>query len=128
MGEFLVLVIVGMVLGLYLIRVFEKTQQDTVDKMVDGALDLYKKFTIPLQCEQGDNNMIYCYDNNTKDFVCQGKDIEEIKSNFKARYPDHGSYIMHESLHLFPEVQTEDDPTDQELRQRVKEIHTRDNT
>lgn len=128
MGEFLVLVIVGMVLGLYLIRVFEKTQQDAVDKMVDGALDLYKKFTIPLQCEQGDNNMIYCYDNNTKDFVCQGKDIEEIKSNFKARYPDHGSYIMHESLHLFPEAQTEDDPTDQELRQRVKEIHTRDNT
>jgi hypothetical protein len=128
MGEFLVLVIVGMVLGLYLIRVFEKTQQDAVDKMVDGALDLYKKFTIPLQCEQGDNNMIYCYDNNTKDFVCQGKDIEEIKSNFKARYPDHGSYIMHESLHLFPEAQTEDDSTDQELRQRVKEIHTRDNT
>ena len=113
--------------GLYLIRVFEKTQQDTVDKMVDHALDLYKKFTIPLQCEQ-ENNMIYCYNNDTKDFVCQGTDIEEIKANFKARYPDHGSYIMHESLHLFPETQTEEDPTDQELRQRVKEIHTRDNT
>ena len=69
MGEFLVLVIVGLMLGLYLIRVFEKTQQDAVDKMVDGALDLYKKFTIPLQCEQGDNNIIYCYDNNTKDFA-----------------------------------------------------------
>ena len=52
MGEFLVLVIVGMMIGLYLIRVFEKTQQDQIDKMVDGALDLYKKFTIPLQCEQ----------------------------------------------------------------------------
>ena len=51
MGEFLVLVIVGMMVGLYLIRVFEKTQQDAVDKMVDGALDLYKKFTIPLQCK-----------------------------------------------------------------------------
>tara|TARA_B110000503_G_C6838775_1_gene285937 strand:+ start:60 stop:446 length:387 start_codon:yes stop_codon:yes gene_type:complete len=128
MGEFLVLVIVGMMIGLYLIRVFEKTQQDQIDKMVDGALDLYKKFTIPLQCEKGDNNIIYCYDNNTNDFVCQGADIEEIKANFKARYPDHGSYIMHESLHLFPETQTEEDPTDQELRQRVKEIHTRDNT
>ncbi len=35
---------------------------------------------------------------------------------------------MHESLHLFPETQTEEDPTDQELKQRVKEIHQRDNT
>lgn len=127
MGEYLILIIFGMVLGLYLIRVFEKTQQDNVDKMVDHALDLYKKMTIPLQCEQGDNNMIYCYDNNTNDFVCQGKDIEEIKSNFKARYPNHGSYIIHESLHLFPEAQLEDDPTDQELRQRVKEMQKRDN-
>ena len=126
MGEFLVLVIVGMMVGLYLIRVFEKTQQDQVDKMVDGALDLYKKFTIPLQCEKGDNNIIYCYDNNTKDFICQGADIEEIKENFKARFPDYGSYIMHESLHLFPETETEDDPTDQELKAKIKEIQKRD--
>jgi len=129
MSEFLVLVITGLIIGLYIIRVFEKTQQDAVDKMVDGALDLYKKFTIPLQCELAENNnMIYCYNNDTKVFVCQGADLEEIKDNFKARYPDYGSYIMHESLHLFPETETEADPTDQELKQRVKEIHTRDNT
>jgi len=127
MGEYLILIIFGMVLGLYLIRVFEKTQQDNVDKMVDHALDLYKKMTIPLQCEQGDNNMIYCYDNNTNDFVCQGKDIEEIKSNFKARYPNHGSYIIHESLHLFPEAQLEDDPTDQEMKEKIMEMQKRDN-
>jgi len=129
MSEFLVLVITGLIIGLYIIRVFEKTQQDNVDKMIDGALDLYKKFTIALRVERAENNnMLYCYDNATNDFVCQGADLDEIKTNFKARYPDHGSYIMHESLHLFPETETEADPTDQELKQRVKEMYTRDNT
>ena len=51
---------------------------------------------------------------------------EEIKENFKARFPDYGSYIMHESLHLFPETETEDDPTDQELKAKIKEIQKRD--
>jgi hypothetical protein len=125
--EYLLLMILGMAIGLYFVTLYRQQQEKLLDQYVDQALDLYKKFTIPLQCEQ-ENNMIYCYNNDTKDFVCQGTDIEEIKANFKARYPDHGSYIMHESLHLFPETQTEEDPTDQELRQRVKEIHIRDNT
>ena len=128
MGEFLVLVITGMIIGLYLIRVFEKTRQDAVDKMVDGALDLYKQFTIALRVERAENKMLYCYNNATDNFVCQGIDLNEIKANFKARYPDYGSYIMHESLHLFPEVEPEEYPTDKELKQRVKEIHTRANT
>jgi len=127
MGEFLVLVIAGMVIGAFLVRRSAITRKANADTMIDSALDLYRKMTIPLDCEKGDN-MIYCYNSDTSDFVCQGADIEEIKTNFKARFPDHGSYITHESLHLFPSAKYETDPTDAELKQRLKEMHKSDAT
>ena len=33
------------------------------------------------------DNQYFCYDANTKDFVCQGRDMSEIVRNFKLRYP-----------------------------------------
>ena len=33
------------------------------------------------------DNQYFCYDVNTKDFVCQGRDMSEIVRNFKLRYP-----------------------------------------
>lgn len=122
--EFLFWMVLGMVLGFYLVNTVARSMNNKIlDQHVDKALDLYKEMTIPLECEQGNDEIIYCYDNNSKDFVCQGKTLDEIKENFKARFPDHGSYIMHESLHLFPNAKNimVEDPTESELRQKVVE-------
>jgi len=122
--EFLFWMVLGMVLGFYLVNTVARNMNNKIlDQHVDKALDLYKEMTIPLECEQGNDEIIYCYDNNSKDFVCQGKTLDEIKENFKARFPDHGSYIMHESLHLFPNAKNimVEDPTESELRQKVVE-------
>ena len=122
--EFLFWMVLGMVLGFYLVNTVARNMNNKIlDQHVDKALDLYKEMTIPLDCEQGNDEIIYCYDNNSKDFVCQGKTLDEIKENFKARFPDHGSYIMHESLHLFPNAKNimVEDPTESELRQKVVE-------
>jgi len=122
--EFLFWMVLGMVLGFYLVNTVARSLNNKIlDQHVDKALDLYKEMTIPLECEQGNDEIIYCYDNNSEDFVCQGKTLDEIKENFKARFPDHGSYIMHESLHLFPNAKNimVEDPTESELRQKVVE-------
>lgn len=41
---------------------------------------------IPLTVEF-DNNLYYCYNSKTNQFVCQGENVDEIISKFKARFP-----------------------------------------
>jgi hypothetical protein len=41
---------------------------------------------IPLTVEI-ENNLYYCYNSKTKQFVCQGENVAEIISKFKARFP-----------------------------------------
>ena len=42
---------------------------------------------IPLTIEVA-NNMYLCYNSMTMDFVCQGRNLEEIADNFAKRYPE----------------------------------------
>ena len=90
---------------------YRKKQEKELDQYVDKALELYKKLIIMLRVELKDE-MYYCYNNETGDFVCQGKSIEEITEAFKERYPNHGSYILNKYLHLFPGEQTKADMVD----------------
>ena len=107
---------------------YRKKQEKQLDQYVDKALELYKKLIIMLRVELKDE-MYYCYNNETGDFVCQGKSIEEITEAFKERYPNHGSYILNKYLHLFPGEQTKADMVDdfstdaikQSLREEINE-------
>lgn len=38
-------------------------------------------------------DMLYCWDAATKDFVCQGRNIEELRQNFSLRYPNRNAAI-----------------------------------
>ena len=99
-------------------------QLQKLDEYVDQALEIYKQFTIPLRVDKV-NSIYYCYNNNTNDFVCQGKSIEEITEAFKARYPNHGSYILNKYLDLFPGQTSKgtitDEPSDADLRKDIED-------
>jgi hypothetical protein len=41
---------------------------------------------IPLTVEV-ENNLYYCYNSNTNQFVCQGADVKEITAQFQQRFP-----------------------------------------
>ena len=41
-----------------------------------------------------DNGVYFCYNSITKEFVCQGRDIQEIVKNFALRYPDKQAAIF----------------------------------
>lgn len=47
---------------------------------------------IPLTVEVADSGYL-CYNSITNDFVCQGRDLNEIVERFKARYPDKNAAI-----------------------------------
>ena len=99
---------------------YRKKQEKELDQYVDKALELYKKLIIMLRVELKDE-MYYCYNNETGDFVCQGKSIEEITEAFKERYPNHGSYILNKYLHLFPGEQTKADMVDDFSANAIKQ-------
>jgi hypothetical protein len=40
-----------------------------------------------------DNNMYYCYNNETNQFLCQGRNLEEIRDSFRARFPGVNAYL-----------------------------------
>lgn len=126
--DFLLWVMIGMGIAWWYATAYrKKVEKEYEDHLVDKALDLYKKLTIPLKVERA-NSIYYCYHNETDNFCCQGKDLEEIKENFKARFPEHGSYILQEYLHMFPEAadMIVDDPTDNEIKDKIKERQQRD--
>lgn len=41
-----------------------------------------------------DQDVYFCYNSITKDFVCQGRDLREIVKNFALRYPDKQAAIF----------------------------------
>jgi hypothetical protein len=57
---------------------------------VGQALDEEKLIALTVEV---DNNQYFCYNSLTNDFVCQGRDLKEIRERFRARYPDKDAAI-----------------------------------
>jgi hypothetical protein len=57
---------------------------------VGQALDEEKLIALTVEV---DHNQYFCYNSITKDFVCQGSDLKEIRERFRARYPDKDAAI-----------------------------------
>ena len=65
-----------------------KMQAELTD--VSTALDEERLIALTVEVDQ---NQYFCYNSITKDFVCQGRDLAEIKERFRLRYPDKDAAI-----------------------------------
>jgi hypothetical protein len=57
---------------------------------VGQALDEERLIALTVEL---DDNQYFCYNSITKDFVCQGSDLTEIRKRFRERYPDKDAAI-----------------------------------
>jgi len=57
---------------------------------VGQALDEERLIALPVEI---DDNQYFCYNSLTNDFVCQGRDLKEIRERFQARYPNKDAAI-----------------------------------
>ena len=64
---------------------FESDIESTMEKLAQERL-------IALTVEI-DNNQYFCYNALTKDFVCQGYSLKEIRERFRLRYPNKAAAI-----------------------------------
>jgi len=111
MSEIIFFIFLGMAIGVIVLtwlleQGIRQMQEQTKEEFVDKALEAYKEFTIPLNCEK-EGEIYYCYNDRDQTFACQGRTIEEITENFKLRFPDYGSYIKRECAEKYwPEMIT----------------------
>lgn len=89
--------VAGMVVAVWAMAFLVRRWVDRLRKMLEEAMAEETKTTspekikiddkiIPLTVEF-DNNLYYCYNSNTNQFVCQGSDVKEITEKFQQRFP-----------------------------------------
>jgi hypothetical protein len=96
-GDFLIYfgigwVISNLVLGLsaFLLRRHIESSMESGLTGVGQALDEERLIALTVEVDQ---DQYFCYNSITKDFVCQGSDLKEIRERFRARYPDKDAAI-----------------------------------
>jgi hypothetical protein len=96
-GDFLIWfgigwVITNLVLGLlaFLLRWHIEQSMESELTSVGQALDEEKLIALTVEVDQ---DQYFCYNSITKDFVCQGSDLTEIRKRFRERYPDKDAAI-----------------------------------
>jgi len=96
-GDFLIYfgigwVISNLVLGLsaFLLRRHIERSMEQELAGVGQALDEERLIALTVEL---DDNQYFCYNSITKDFVCQGADLTEIRKRFRERYPDKDAAI-----------------------------------
>ena len=96
-GDFLIWfgigwVITNLVLSLltFLLRRHIERSMESELTGVGQALDEERLIALTVEVDQ---NQYFCYNSITKDFVCQGSDLTEIRERFRARYPDKDAAI-----------------------------------
>ena len=96
-GDFLIWfgigwVITNLVLSLLAFLLRRHIEQSMEQELTGVGQALDEERLIALTVEQ-DNDEYFCYNSITKDFVCQGRDLKEIRERFRARYPDKDAAI-----------------------------------
>lgn len=100
-GELFLAFIAGAGVAVWIMAVFVRRWVERLQKILLEALEEEAGQTttsvtkeqavasdkiIPLSVEV-ENNLYYCYNSKTNQFVCQGADVKEITAQFQQRFP-----------------------------------------
>ena len=88
----LVYLVVNVTFGLLKAWVMYKFEQHISEELTSVGQALDEERLIALTVEQ-QHDQYFCYNSVTNDFVCQGRDLEEIRERFRERYPNKDAAI-----------------------------------
>ena len=88
----LVYLVVNVTFGLLKAWVMYKFEQHIGEELTSVGQALDEERLIALTVEQ-QHDQYFCYNSVTNDFVCQGRDLEEIRERFRERYPNKDAAI-----------------------------------
>ena len=88
----LVYLVVNVTFGLLKAWVMYKFEQHIGEELTSVGQALDEERLIALTVEQ-QHDQYFCYNSVTNDFVCQGRDLKEIRERFRERYPNKDAAI-----------------------------------
>ena len=96
-GDFLIWFGIGWLIFSIALSVLEFLLRQHIERSMESeltgvgqALDEERLIALTVEVDQ---NQYFCYNSITKDFVCQGSDLTEIRKRFRERYPDKDAAI-----------------------------------
>jgi hypothetical protein len=92
-------------LGLYIWILYQRIR-GRVDDMVREVIKEAEADLVGLDIEV-DNGVYFCYNNEDKQFVCQGTTVEEIRQAFRSRFPGKTAYLAGGDPAVVEEFKTE---------------------
>lgn len=106
MTEILIGIVLGIVIAIVVIYLYIRSLIKQVMMEIDELIDVAKNQMMPVIVER-ENGIIYCYNKDDNQFICQGTNLSEIKAAFKARFPDRTAYLDGGNLELVEELRGE---------------------
>jgi hypothetical protein len=110
LNDFIIAVLIGIGIGfgilcLYVWVLYQRIKS-RVDEMVNQIINEAEANLVGLDIEV-DNGVYFCYNNEDKQFVCQGATVAEIRTAFQARFPGKTAYLAGGDPRVVAELKTE---------------------
>ena len=100
MDDTLITLIIGIAAGVALSLLYLayriKLVMNALDSHIEQALDQVKDSFITILVEK-DQDTYYCYRREDRQFVCQGRTVDEIRAAFKLKHPDRVALISNDT-------------------------------
>jgi len=93
------------IIGFYVWYLYQRIR-GRVDDMVKQIIQEAEDNMVGLDIEV-DKDTYFCYNNEDKQFICQGKTVAEIRQAFQARFPGKTAYLAGGDPAVVAELKTE---------------------
>lgn len=93
------------IVGIYIWYLYQKIKS-RIDRMIAEVVDEAAANLVGLDIEV-DNGVYFCYNNEDKQFICQGKTVAEIRQAFQERFPGKTAYLAGGDPEVVAELKTE---------------------
>jgi hypothetical protein len=91
-GDIFIGIGLGILLMSFVIYVVAKRFERRLQSGIDEVVNKVQVRTVGLVVEKHDNT-IFCFAEEDKQFICQGKDLAEIRQAFQSRFPNKMAYL-----------------------------------
>ena len=92
------------IVGIYIWYLYQKIKS-RIDRMIAEVVDEAAANLVGLDIEV-DNGVYFCYNNEDKQFICQGKTVAEIRQAFQERFPGKTAYLAGGNPAVVEELKT----------------------
>lgn len=95
-NDIVVSIVIGIGIGFGMIVIYAwylyRNLKNRIDQMIAEVIAEAEASMVGLDIEV-DNGVYFCYNNEDKQFVCQGSTVGEIAVAFRARFPTKTAYL-----------------------------------